>query len=80
MIEFSVSLSVLEVVSKRLSHTGWKRLCIKITGFSVRRLMSGKVAVLPKGPKENINILFMVEHFFTSTSVDVKIMFLLLFN
>lgn len=37
-----------------------------------------KVAVLPK---ENINIvLFIVEHFFTSTSVDVKMMFLLLFN
>ena len=45
-------------------------LCIEMTGFSIRRLMSCKVAILPK---ENINILFIVEHVFTSTSVDVKI-------
>ena len=50
-------------------------LCIEMTGFSIRRLMSCKVAVLPK---ENINILFIVKHFFTSTSFDVKIINLVL--
>ena len=42
--------SVLEVVSKRVAHTGWKRLRIEMTGFIIRRLMAcGPSCVLQGG-------------------------------